>query len=98
MLVLSYVLFLLVSYFLVLQIFRLTTYHRYFFRVLPLLLAYSVLIGYAMYFITPIHGFWFTQIWASALLFIFGWWRQVRRFRAFVHLAGENPRDFAAVQ
>lgn len=95
---LSFVVFLLVTYLLVLQIFKFTTYHRYFFKALPFLLGYSMLVGYAMSSITPFHGYWFTLIWGSGLLFLFQWRSQKRKFRAFVDLAIADPQDRALAQ
>ncbi len=94
---LFYLLFLFASYLVVLQIFRLTTYHRYFFKTLPLLIAYSILIGYALSSITAFQGFWVTQIWASGLLFFFGYRRQTLRFRSFLE-AIDDPKDRTSAQ
>ena len=45
---LKFIAFLLISHFGVLQIFRLTTYHAYFWKALPLLVGYSALVGWAI--------------------------------------------------
>ena len=89
----GYVLFLLISYWLVLQILRLTTYHAYFFKALPLLLAYSVLVGFALYLIPAFYSFWIMQIWASALLFMLSWRKQARQGRAFFNLLAEGASE-----
>ena len=87
---LSYIAFLLVTYFFVLQIFRLTTYHRYFFKALPLLLGYSILVGYAMSSIKPFHGFWFAQIWGSGVLFLLKMRSEARTARALMSLTSDS--------
>jgi len=43
--------YLVVTYFTVLQVFRFTTYHAYFWKALPILLAYSLLVGYGLHVI-----------------------------------------------
>ena len=73
-----YLVFFLVTYRICLQIFDLTTYHRYFLKALPLLIGYAILIGGLMAYIEPFHKFWFTQIWGSALLFLFTWRSQAK--------------------
>ena len=61
MAVVWFLLFLFASHFFVLQIFRLTTYHKYFFRALPLLIAYSALIGWLLYRF-QLHAFFLWQV------------------------------------
>ena len=49
MLFVGFVGFFLGSHFILMQIFKLTTYHAYFFKALPLLIAYSALVGWLLY-------------------------------------------------
>lgn len=56
-----FALFLLVSHFFAMQIFRLTTYHRYFTRSLPLLAAYAALVGWLLYRF-HLHAFFLWQV------------------------------------
>jgi len=93
--ILAYVVFLIFTYWLVLQIFRFSTYHAYFAKSLPFLIGYSIAVGFALYSIPRFHPFWFTQIWASALLFIYTWRRQAKRGRALMELTAEGPEQLA---
>ena len=43
--ILAFAIFLLISHFLLTQIFKITTYHNYFLKALPLLVGYSALVG-----------------------------------------------------
>lgn len=59
----------LASHFCVMQLFRLTTYHAYFWKALPLLVAFGVLVGWALYYF-DLHQFFLWQVvLASAWLF-----------------------------
>ena len=62
--ILYYLIFLLVSYVALMQIFGLTTYHTYFWKALPLLVGFSVLSGYLLYKL-DLHGFF---LWHVALM------------------------------
>ena len=68
--VVLFVVFLLVSHFGLMQIFRLSTYHAYFWKTLPLLLGYSALVGWLL-FVLGLHEFFLWQvILASIWLFV----------------------------
>lgn len=86
-----YVGFLLASFVLVLQIFRFSTYHAYFFKSLPFLLSYSIIVGFLVYWFDSFHPFWLTQVWASGLLFWLVWRGQARRSEDHIQLAPESP-------
>lgn len=71
------------------QIFRLTTYHAYFWKALPVLLAYSALVGYLL-FAFALHKFFFWQVvLASAWLFSIGR-KQRKSAEAMLLSAGED--------
>jgi hypothetical protein len=92
--VLIFLAFLLVSHFLLMQVFRLTTYHAYFWKALPLLLAYSATVGGLLYSL-KLHQFFLWQVGlASAWLFVVGR-RQSKSAQAMLALAGN---DAAAVR
>lgn len=44
-----FAMFILASFFILMQIYRLSTYHRYFFKMVPVLLGYGALIGYLLF-------------------------------------------------
>ena len=94
--ILGYVVFLLATYWGILQIFRFSTYHAYFAKSLPFLLGYSGAVGFALYSIPRFYPFWFTQIWGSALLFIYTWRRQATRTQALIEPHLESPQQVAA--
>lgn len=69
---LGFLLFLIPTHFVALAIFTLTTYHAYFWKALPLLLTYSVGIGWAL-FALELHGFFLPWIVGETIwLFIVG--------------------------
>ena len=92
-----YLIFLFVTYWVCLQIFRLTTYQKYFLKSLPLLIGYSILVGGLMASIQPFHQFWLIQIWGSALLFVFAWRTQAKQTQKLLESIVEdaNERNFA---
>ncbi len=87
--IVKFVAFLLVSHFVLMQIFRLTTYHAYFWKALPVLLAYSALVGYLL-FAFALHKFFLWQVvLASAWLFSIGR-KQRKAADAMLSFAGED--------
>ena len=89
-LLIVYLVYLFLSYFLVLQIFRLTTYHADFAKGFPLLLAYSILCGF-VFFRLGLAAFFFWQILASLILFARGWSKQARSARVSFDALASNP-------
>ena len=62
--------FLIATHFILMQIFRLTTYHKYFLPALPILILYSAAVGWAL-FALRFHQFFLWQvILASVWLFV----------------------------
>jgi len=87
--IIGFLLFLVLSHFGVMQVFQLTTYHRYFWPSLPLLIAYSALVGWAL-FALKMHAFFLWQlILASVWLFIVGR-KQSKTAEAMLHFAGDD--------
>lgn len=68
MLVLYYILFQTISLSLLFQIYRLSSYHQFFFKSLPLLVGYSILAGFLLYHF-ELHSFfiWYLIITSVAL-------------------------------
>ena len=70
--IIKFAAFLLVSHLVLMQIFRFSTYHSYFWKTLPVLLAYSVLVGYLI-FAFSLHQFFLWQVILSSFwLFYIG--------------------------
>ena len=90
MLVLAYLVYLFLSYFLVLQIFRLTTYHADFTKGFPLLLGYSVLCGFLLFRLSLV-PFFLWHIPASLILFARGWSKQARSARTLLDALAGDP-------
>jgi len=87
--IVKFAVFLLVSHFVLMQIFRLTTYHVYFWKALPVLIVYSLLIGYLL-FVLSLHRFFLWQVvLASVWLFYIGR-KQRQAAEAMLLLAGED--------
>ncbi len=88
-----YLVFLVGTFWVCLQIFRLSTYHGYFLKSLSLLIGYSILLAGLMASIQPFHKFWFTQIWGSALLFVFTWIKQSRQTQKLLESIVEDADE-----
>lgn len=87
--ILGFVVFLAVSHFGVMQVFRLTTYHKYFWPALPLLIGYAALVAWAL-FVLEMHQFFLWQfVLASVWLFAVGR-KQSKSGQALLQLAGED--------
>ncbi|EHA17345.1 hypothetical protein [Halomonas sp. HAL1] len=85
----GFIVFLVFSHFGVMQVFRLTTYHRYFWPSLPLLVGYAGLVGWAL-FALELHPFFLWQLaLTGTLLFIVGK-KQSKSAEAMRQLAGDD--------
>lgn len=85
----GFIIFLVVSNFGALQIFRLTTYHKYFWASLPLLVGYAALVAWAL-FALEMHPFFMWQlVLAGAWLFVVGR-KQGKMAEAMLQLAGDD--------
>ena len=62
--------FLFASWFLLMQVFRFSTYHRYFFKVAPLLIGYAVLIAFLLIQFNFQNFFWWYLVLSCFFLFI----------------------------
>jgi hypothetical protein len=84
-----FTIFLFVSHFFALQIFRLTTYHKYFLPALPLLVVYSALVGWLLCKF-QLHAFFLWQVAIiSAWLFVVAR-RNSRQAQAILYAAGSD--------
>ena len=90
--ILSFIIFLVISHFLVMQIFRLTTYHAYFWKALPLLAIYSAAVAW-LFFTLIMQGFFLWQVVLESIwLFVVGR-QQSRMAKAMLSLAGDDADD-----
>lgn len=81
--------FLVASHFFAMQIFRLTTYHAYFWKAIPLLIGYGILVGWLLYAF-EFHQFFLWQVVLSSLwLFIVGR-KQSKVASAMLQMAGDD--------
>jgi len=86
---LGFFVFLFVSHFGLMQVFRLTTYHAFFWKALPLLLLYSAGVAWAL-FALNMHPFFLWQIvLASVWLFVIGR-KQTKTAEAMLAVSGED--------
>lgn len=84
-----FIIFLFASHFFALQIFRLSTYHRYFLPALPLLIGYSALVGWLLYKL-QLHAFFLWHIGVVAIwLFVIAR-RNSRQAQLMLHIAGQD--------
>jgi|TARA_B110001469_G_C9454736_1_gene229490 hypothetical protein len=89
---LGFSLFLMISHWGLMQVFRLTTYHVYFWKALPLLLCYSAGIAWLLFFLN-MHSFFLWQfVLASVWLFALGR-KQRKTAEAMLAVSGDSA-DF----
>ena len=62
--------FLFASWFLLMQLFRFSTYHKYFFKISPLLIGYAVLVAFLLRYFNFQNLFWWYLVLSSLFLFI----------------------------
>ena len=86
---LEFLAFLVVSHFVLMQIFRLTTYHGYFWKALPLLITYGSLVGWLLYTFRLHQLFLWLVGLASAWLFIISR-KQEKLARAMLEMTGDD--------
>ena|SRR5690606_1592729 len=84
-----FVIFLFVSHFLALQIFRFTTYHRYFLLALPVLVGYSALLGWLLYKF-QLHAFFLWQLVIVAVWLFALSRRNSKQAQAMLYAAGQD--------
>ena len=90
--ILGFIIFLVISHFGVMQVFRLTTYHAYFWKALPLLIAYSVGVAWIL-FILEMHPFFLWQwVLASTWLFVI-WRKQSKMAKAMLSMSAEDANS-----
>ncbi|MQM38769.1 hypothetical protein KBTX_02788 [wastewater metagenome] len=88
--------FLFASHFGVMQVLRLTTYHRTFWRALPLLVGYSALVGWALYAL-ELHQFFLWQfVGAAVWLFIAGR-QQAKSAKTLLQHSGDDAEQVRAL-
>lgn len=97
MIVASYFAFLLASHFGALQIFRLTTYHRYFFRALPLLIAFSILLAYLMC-VLRLEAFFIWHLPLAFGLLVWVWRKQAAQANAIMFLVEDDAEQRAFLE
>lgn len=89
---LEFSLFLMLSHLGLMQVFRLTTYHAYFWKALPLLLFYSAGVAWLLFFLN-MHPFFLWQfVLASVWLFVLG--RKQRKTAEAMLSGSGNNADF----
>lgn len=90
--IISFALFLVASHFGVMQLFRMTTYHLYFWKAFPLLIIYGAFVAWALYAL-EMHAFFFYQlILASIWLFVIG--RKQNRIAETVLASAGQDADY----
>lgn len=79
--VVLFALFVLASIFILMQIYRFSTYHKYFLKMIPVLLGYGVLIGYLLFVFNFFNYFiWFVILTISFLIVNFYKQQQAKIF------------------
>lgn len=95
-----YIVFLIISWLLLMQIYRLTTYHKYFLRAAPILIGYSVFIGYLLFYFA-FHEFFLWHVVLNSI-FLFLQHKKQKKWRellnepeaqTFLHQGAKNIMD-----
>lgn len=93
--IVRFVLFLLVVHFVLMQLYRFSTYHRYFARALPFLVGYAVLVGYLFYRLHLNNAFlWYLL---GVVLLLWSNWRKNERSSAAFDRQFEGDEQVNAV-
>lgn len=90
--ILGFLVFLFVSHFGLMQIFRLTTYHAFFLRALPLLIVYSALVAWALHSLEMSAFFVWQIILASFWLFLISR-KQTKNAEGILAASSDRPED-----
>lgn len=83
--VLYYIIFALISWFLLLQIFRFSTYHKHFKYAVFAIIAFSILNGYLLYYLR-LHSFFIWHLTIFLILFFTNYKKQKKAGSAIEHL------------
>lgn len=94
---LAFVVFLVVSQFVLMQMFRLTTYHRYFARAVPLLLGYAVLVGYLVVRL-GLAQFWLWYVICATVWLATTWQKSARSGQVFDEAFADDPATAAVLR
>lgn len=90
------ILFLIISHFALMQIFRISTYHSYFWKSLPLLIAYSALVGWLL-FTFNLHKFFIWQVVLSSI-WLFSFFRKtVKNAKELINLGGYDEEGIKII-
>ena len=82
--IIKFLFFFIISYLILMQIFRYSTYHKYFWKVLPILVIYSAVVGYLLYCF-ELHGGFFWQIILTVLSFAYNQRKQNQQFENVIN-------------
>lgn len=93
---LSFIAFLVISHFLLMQIFRFTTFHSYFWKGLPVLIGYGALVGYLL-FKFELHPFFTYQVVLASIWLFFVAKKQNRLAEAMLMHSGDEADAVRAV-
>lgn len=87
--IIKFIGFFIVTYFILMQIFNYSTYHKYFWKVFPLLVLYSALAGYLLFYF-GLHGGFLWQIFLSIGFFISNSKKQNRRSAKVLNILDDS--------
>ena len=93
---LKFAAFLLVSHYGAMQIFGLTTYHAYFWKALPLLVAYSCVAAW-VFFEFIMHNFFLWQVILASIWLFYVGRQQAKQAEALMYLAGDDAESVREV-
>jgi hypothetical protein len=86
----KFIVFLLVSHLLLMQIFRFSTYHRFFWLALPFLVGYGALVAWLL-FKFNMHAFFLWQLVLASVWLGYGVNKQLGSSDAMMEMVGNDP-------
>lgn len=86
--IIKFIFFFIISYLILMQIFVYSTYHKYFWKIIPVLAIYSGLVGYLLFYF-GFHGGFLWQIVLSIVFLILNAKKQNRKFNELINVSND---------
>jgi len=95
--VVSFIVFIFVSHQILMQIFRFSTYHKYFFMMLPVLILFGVLVAWLLYYF-EMHSFFLWLIFLEVIWLRYVWKKDDDNGRYNLLHYEENSEDYKIIK
>ena len=95
--VVSFIVFIFVSHQILMQIFRFSTYHKYFFMMLPILILFGILVAWLLYYF-EMHSFFLWLIFLEVIWLRYVWKKDDDNGRYNLLHYEENSEDYKIIK